>query len=122
MSAGMVLGGSPPHKENAMRLNIDTRLTGIIAVAALMLPPLAAAQSQTAERSRTQGLKETDRFVEAGGTTSQAIAEAKLQLQKTLNAYNALVTQPSKNMKGDYKKLLKEVDTMNEKVADAREK
>jgi len=34
--------------------------------------------------------------------------------------YNNLVTQPSKNMKGDYKKLLGAVDDMNEEVADAR--
>ena len=35
--------------------------------------------------------------------------------------YNKLVTQPSKNMKGDYKKLLGAVDDMKEEVADARE-
>ena len=78
--------------------------------------------SQTAERSRTQGLKETDRFVKAGGTTTKAITDGKAQLQKTLDAYNALVTQPSKDMKGDYKKLLKSMDSMNDKVADARQK
>jgi chromosome segregation ATPase len=103
-----------------MRLTLDTRLALIVAGALVMLPALAAAQSQTAERSRTQGLKETDQFVEAGGQTSQAITEAKLQMQATLNAYNALVAQPSKDMKGDYKKLLKHVDTMNAKIADAR--
>ena len=78
--------------------------------------------SQTAERSRTQGLKETDRFVKAGGNTTKAITDGKTQLQKTLDAYNALVTQPSTNMKGDYKKLLKSMDSMNDKIADARQK
>ena len=82
----------------------------------------AVMASQTAERSRTQGLKETDRFVKAGGTTTKAITDGKAQLQKTLDAYNALVTQPSKDMKGDYKKLLKSMDSMNDKVADARQK
>jgi Protein of unknown function (DUF2959) len=86
----------------------------------LLAVPLVAQQSE--ERSRTQGLKETDRFVKAGGTATQAVAEAKLQVQKTLDAYNALVTQPSKNMKGDYKKLMKSSDSMNDKVAEAREK
>jgi hypothetical protein len=43
-------------------------------------------------------------------------------MQKTLDAYNALVTQPSKNMKGDYKKLMKSTDGMNDKVAEARKK
>ena len=35
--------------------------------------------------------------------------------------YNKLVTQPSKNMKGDYKKLLGAVDDMKEEIADARQ-
>jgi hypothetical protein len=82
--------------------------------------PLLAAQSD--ERSRTEGLKETERFVKAGGTTSQKVAEAKNQVQGTLDAYNALVTQPSKDMKGDYKRLMKSSDSMNEKLSDARQK
>lgn len=90
-------------------------LTGL-----LVVTPIAA--QQTEERSRTQGLKETDRFVKAGGNTSEAVANAKLQTQKTLDAYNALVTQPSKNMKGDYKKLMKSMDSMNDRVSKAREK
>jgi hypothetical protein len=85
---------------------------------AITLTPLSAA-SQTAERSRTEGLKETERFVKAGGATSQAIAAAKLQVSKTLDSYNALVTQPSKNMKGDYKKLMSSMDDMNTKAAEA---
>lgn len=90
-------------------------LTGLLAV------PLIGA-TQTAERSRTQGLKETDKFVKAGGKTSEALANARLQTQKTLDAYNALVTQPSTNMKGDYKKLMKSMDSMNDRVSDARTK
>ena len=90
-------------------------------LAVLLVAPLAAAQ-ETAERSRTQGLKETDRFVKAGNTTSEAVANAKLQTQKTLDAYNALVTKPSTNMKGDYKKLMKSMDSMNDRVGVARQK
>jgi Protein of unknown function (DUF2959) len=81
----------------------------------LLVTPITAQQ----ERSRTQGLKETDRFVKAGGSTSEAVSNAKVQTQKTLDAYNALVTQPSTNMKGDYKKLMKSMDSMNARVADA---
>jgi hypothetical protein len=94
----------------------------VLSIAGILLlaPSLVARQSE--ERSRTQGLKETDRFVKAGGNTSQAVAEAKLQTQKTLDAYNALVTQPSKNMKGDYKKLMKSMDSMNNKVTQARQR
>ena len=95
-------------------------LSPTIVIAILTMPILVA--GQTAERSRTQGLKETDKFVKAGGNTTRAITDAKMQMQKTLTAYNTLVTQPSKDMKGDYKRLLKAMDGMNEKVADAQTK
>jgi hypothetical protein len=91
-------------------------------LAVVFVAPFAAAAQETPERSRTQGLKETDRFVKAGSTTSEAVANAKLQTQKTLDAYNALVTKPSTNMKGDYKKLMKSSDSMNDRVAGARQK
>jgi hypothetical protein len=96
---------------------------GVLVVTGLLVGPrVAATQQPTPERSRTQGLKETDAFVKAGGNTSEAMANAKLQTQKTLDAYNALVTQPSKNMKGDYKKLMKSMDGVNDRVAEARQK
>jgi hypothetical protein len=90
---------------------------------ALLVPITAASQtSQPAERSRTQGLKETDRFVKSGAAISQKVQDAKTQAKTTLDAYNALVTQPSKDMKADYKRLMKARDSMNAKVADARAK
>jgi hypothetical protein len=89
-------------------------------VAVVLMAPLTANAQETAERSRTQGLKETDRFVKAGGNATQSVADAKAQVQKTLDNYNALVTKPSTNMKGDYKKLMKSVDSMNDRVAKAR--
>jgi hypothetical protein len=91
-------------------------------LAVVLVAPLTAATQETAERSRTQGLKETDRFVKAGGKTTEAVANAKLQTQKTLDTYNTLVTQPSTNMKGDYKKLMKSMDSMNDRVETARQK
>src|SRR4051812_43876344 len=85
----------------------------------LLIPALAA--GQTEERSRTQGLKETDRFIKAGGTTAQSVAEANNQVKATLSAFNVLVAQPAgtANMKGSYKKVLKVSDAMHVKVADA---
>ena len=86
-----------------------------------LLTPLVA-WAQTPERSRTEGLKETDRFVKAGGATAASVANAKAEVEKTLTAYNTLVTQPSKDMKGDYKKLMKSMDSMNKKVTEATTK
>ena len=103
-----------------MRTSIPRIAQMIFAV--LLLAPITATMQETAERSRTEGLKETDRFVKAGGTASEAVGQAKLQIQKTLDAYNALVTQPSTNMKGDYKKLMKSQDSMNTRVDSARQK
>src|SRR5262245_15854451 len=86
----------------------------------LLAPPLGA--TQTDERSRTEGLKETDHFVAAGGNMSEAVAKAKQQVQKTLDAYNTIVTQPSVNMNSYYKKLMKSLDSMNDRLTEARRK
>jgi hypothetical protein len=113
---------------------MSRRMMGIINGLALVLlmPVVAASQdpqtsqptqaSQPAERSRTQGLKETERFIKSGAAITQKLATANTQTQSTLDAYNALVTQPSKDMKGDYKRLMKAKDAMDGKVADARAK
>ena len=106
-----------------MRVTI-VRAAGVLLTALLAAQLVAAAQTapaQSAERSRTQGIKETERFVKAGNHAHDSIANARHETKNTLDMYNKLVTQPSKNMKGDYKKLLGAVDDMKEEVADARE-
>ena len=90
-------------------------------LAAVFVAPLMAPAQEAEQRSRTQGLKETDRFVKAGGRMTGAVAKAEQQTRKTLNAYNALVTRPSTSMKGDYKNLMKSVDSMNERMESARQ-
>ena len=97
------------------------RLVQII-LAAVFVAALMATTQEAEQRSQTQGLKEADRFVKAGGRMSGAVAKAEQQTQKTLFAYNALVTKPSTSMKGDYKNLMKSVDSMNERVAGAHQK
>ena len=105
---------------------MSRRIPGIIkplVLVALLVPVAAASQtSQTAERSPTQGLKETERFIKSGAAISEKVAAAKTQAKSTLDAYNALVTQPSKDMKGDYKRLMKAKDSMDAKVTEARAK
>jgi len=108
-----------------MRIANVPRLAPAVAFAVLIAPLAAAGQTapgQTAERSRTEGLKETQKFIDTGKATSQSVAAAKAEIEKTLTAYNNLVTQPSKDMKGDYKKLLKSMDSMNKKVTAASTK
>jgi hypothetical protein len=99
------------------------RAMGVLLTAALAAPLMAAAQTAPApkaERTRTQGLKETDRFVKAGNNAHASIANARHETKNTLDRYNKLVTQPSTNMKGDYKKLMGAADDMKEEIADAR--
>src|SRR4029078_8608718 len=69
----------------------------------------------------TEGIKEADNFVKAGDKTSRSIAEAKAKLQDALSAYNALVMQPSSDLRGDYKKLLNTVKELNQKADAAKE-
>src|SRR5262245_54851696 len=75
-----------------------------------------------AHAQSTEGIKETERFIKTGGATSQAVAEARLKTQQALDAYNSITTGDSKDLKGDYKKLLNAQKDMNNQVADARKK
>ena len=74
-----------------------------------------------AQRSETAGLKETDDFLKAGTGAVGFVVKAKVQAQDTLRAYNALVMQSSKDMKSDYKKLLKAAKNTGKQVDVARE-
>ena len=74
-----------------------------------------------AQRSETAGLKETDDFLKAGTAAVSFVVKAKLQAQDTLRSYNALVTQSSKDMKSDYKKLLKAAKNTGKQVDAARD-
>ena len=93
-----------------------SRIVQMILATVFVAASMATTQ-EAEQRSHTQGLKETDRFVKAGGRMSGAVAKAEQQTQKTLFAYTALVTKPSTSMKGDYKNLVKSVDSMNRRVA-----
>jgi hypothetical protein len=89
----------------------------LIALAVLSMTAATWAQAQS-----TEGIKETERFIKTGGATSQSVAEARLKTQKALDAYNAITLGDSKDMKGDYKKLLNAQKDMNNQAADARKK
>jgi hypothetical protein len=89
----------------------------LLACAILTLSATTWARAQS-----TEGIKETERFIKTGSATSQSIAEAHLKTKNALDTYNALVLGDSKDLKGDYKKLLSAQKDMNNQVADARKK
>jgi len=100
------------HKHFGKRLvSVITATTAVMWMSAVAVPS-----------AQTEGVKETGQFVNAGSDTSSAVSKARLQVQNTLAAYNALVTQPSKDMKGDFKKLLNGAKDTGARVDDARER
>jgi hypothetical protein len=90
-------------------------LVGTVAVTAVTLSAGAWLLAQG-----TEGVKETDKFVKEGQNTTNAINDARQKTQNALDAYNQLTQGDSKDMKGDYKKLLKAQKDMNNSVGDAR--
>jgi hypothetical protein len=69
-----------------------------------------------------EGVKETEQFIKAGGKLSEAVGEAKVQVQNTLTNYSDLLGKSATDMKDSYKKLLKNIKEMNEKTDSARER
>lgn len=83
----------------------------LAAIVALALPGSALCQV-----AGTEGIKQGEKFAKAGGDAVTAVVETRQAVDATLAAYNALV-QPSKDVKGDYKKLLKTLQGANAKAA-----
>jgi len=91
-------------------------------LAATALTILAGPRPAWSQVAGTEGIKQGERFANAGGQTVRALVEAEGQIQATLDAYNALVTKPTTDAKGDYRKLLKKLGDAKEKIAAVRPK
>jgi len=104
-----------------MRQQFVSKLVSVM-TATTVIAWMSLVAVPSAQRSETEGIKETASFVKAGTDTSSAVSEGKMQVQKTLGAYNTLVTQLSKDMKGDYKKLLAAAKDTDQKVDDAQQR
>lgn len=74
--------------------------------------------------AQDQGVKQVQQLVKRANSTVGAINEAKLQLQKTMAAYDAVLAPDVKDRRGAYKKLQKEMANTEKKRAeiDARAK
>jgi len=104
-----------------MRQQFVSKLVSVM-TATTVIAWMSLVAVPSAQRSETEGIKETASFVKAGTDTSGAVTQGKVQVEKTLAAYNTLVTQPSKDMKADYKKLLAAAKDTDQKVTDAQER
>ena len=89
--------------------------SSVVVVALLLgLGGLAEAQDQ--------GVKEVQQLVKRANSTVSAIEDAKLQLQKTMAAYDTVLAPDTKDRRGAYKKLQKEMESTEKKRATIAEK
>ena len=67
--------------------------------------------------AQDQGVKQIQQLIKSANSGVQAITEAKLQVQKTMTAYNAVLAPDVKDRRDAYKKLQKEMETSEKKRA-----
>jgi Protein of unknown function (DUF2959) len=83
----------------------------IVAVALLIGPSgLGAAQDE--------GVKHVQQLIKRANSTVEAINETKLQLQKTMTAYDTVLAPDTKDRRDAYKKLQKEMTNTEKKRAE----
>jgi hypothetical protein len=68
--------------------------------------------------AQDEGLKQVQQLIKKAQTTVESIGTAKLQLQKTVDAYNAMLAPDVKDRRGAYKQLQKEMANTEKKRAD----
>ena len=76
-------------------MNAYPRISRLFLVSATML---IACLFGSATILAQEGVKETEQFIKAGGNLSQAVAEAKLQVQTTLGNYDDLLSKSATDM------------------------
>jgi chromosome segregation ATPase len=69
-----------------------------------------------------EGLKQIQQLIKKANAGVESITDAKQQLQKTMNAYNAVLAPDVKDRRDAYKKLQKEMSTADKKRADVSSK
>jgi hypothetical protein len=65
--------------------------------------------------AQEQGVKQVQQLIKRANAGVQSITEVKLQLQKTMSAYNAVLAPDAKDRRDAYKKLQKEMETSEKK-------
>jgi DNA repair exonuclease SbcCD ATPase subunit len=73
-----------------------------------------------AARSQDEGVKQIEQLTKKAGATVEAIANTKIQLQKTMDVYNSLMADDAKDRKNLYKKLQSEMDNTDKRRAEIR--
>jgi uncharacterized protein YhaN len=72
--------------------------------------------------AQDEGVKQVQQLVKRANSTVEAINDAKVQLQKTMAAYDAVLAPDTTDRRGAYKKLQKEMANTEKKRADVAER
>src|SRR5262245_42270859 len=83
---------------------------GLVRLARIALAGAAGVAAAASAAAQDEGVKQAEALVKASGDTVQAISDAKLQLEKTMGVYNALLADDAKDRKKLYKDLQKEME------------
>jgi len=70
-------------------------------------------------RAQDEGVKQIAQLIKSAKSQVEAIGDAKLQLQKTMTAYNTVLAPDVKDRRDAYKSLQKEIANSEKKRADA---
>jgi len=65
--------------------------------------------------AQDEGVKQIQQLIKKANSTVQSISDARMQLQKTMDAYNAVLAPDAKDRRDAYKKLQKEMATADKK-------
>ena len=68
--------------------------------------------------AQDEGIKQVQQLVKKADATVKSVTDAKLQLQKTMEAYNAVLAPATTDRADAYKKLQKEMKNSDKKRAD----
>jgi hypothetical protein len=82
--------------------------SSLVVIALLALGAVGAA-------AQDEGLKQVQALIKRANSTVGSIDDAKLQIQKTMDAYNAVLAPETTDRRGAYKKLQKEMATTEKK-------
>lgn len=68
--------------------------------------------------AQDEGVKQVEQLIKKANATVSAIGEAKLQLSKTMEVYNSLLSETATDRKDLYKKLQKEMENTDKRRAE----
>ena len=92
-------------------MNQHPSLTMTVFAICLMFVPVVG-------QAQEEGVKQVQQLIKKANSTVESITDAKAQLQKTVDAYNAVLAPDVKDRRDAYKKLQKEMANADKKRAE----